>query len=560
MKKIILFISVLFVFSQCKTPVSVEQKQEKKPQDSLSVSSKKPRLVVGVVVDQMRYDYLTRFWGKFDDKGFKRLVNDGFTCRNNHFNYVPTYTGPGHASVYTGTTPAEHGIISNSWFDKEKNTSVYCAEDESVQSVGTQNDAGQMSPQRMMTTSIADENRLYTQFRGKTIGVAIKDRGAILPAGHTANAAYWFYGKDEGNFISSTFYQEKLPAWVRQFNASEKVEHYLQTWNTLQPIEEYTESGQDLNTYEFGFKGKENAIFPYDLEKLSEENEGFDIIKQTPFGNNLTTDFALAALEGENLGQDNFTDFLCISYSSTDYIGHNFGVNSKEVEDAYLRLDQDLARLLSELDAKVGQGNYTLFLTSDHGGIQVPSYLADKKIPAGYVDISSLKEAITSFLGKEYGVTDLVKNISNNQVFFDYQRVAEENISRIDLEKNVAHFILSLPHISKTVTRSALVENNFSTGRQALMQHGFHQKRSGDVMFAFSPAYISYPEKGSTHGSGFNYDTHAPLLFYGNGIQSGETYAKTEITDIAPTISALLGIAFPNGSTGNVLPFVLKKE
>ncbi|WP_121667872.1 alkaline phosphatase PafA [Mesonia aquimarina] len=560
MKKLIFLVSVLFVFSQCKTPVAVEKKQENKIQDSLIVVAKKPKLVVGIVVDQMRYDYLTRFWDNFGDDGFKRLVEEGFTCRNNHFNYVPTYTGPGHASVYSGTTPVGHGIISNTWFDKKINKSVYCTEDNSVKSIGIANEAGQMSPKRMMTTSIADQNRLHTQFKGKTIGVALKDRGAILPAGHTANAAYWFYGKDQGKFISSSFYQKELPVWVQQFNASEKADSYLKNWNTLNPIERYTESGQDVSRYEFGFIGEETPSFPYDLKKLSNENSGFDILKTTPFGNNLTTDFALTALEEENLGADDFTDFLCISYSSTDYIGHNFGVNSKEVQDAYIRLDQDISRLLSTLDKKVGKGNYTLFLTSDHGAVQVPSFLADQKIPAGYFDVEAFQKAVTSFLGKEYGVTDLVKNISNNQVFFDYERLAEENINRTDLEKNLAHFILNFSHVSKTITRSALKESEFSTGTFSLIQKGFHQKRSGDVVFMLDPGYIIYPEKGSTHGSALNYDTHAPLLFFGNGIEQGETYQKTEITDIAPTISALLGIAFPNGATGNVLPFVFKKD
>ena len=561
MKKFVALLSLIVLFTNCNsTQKTASENKNNSVTDTLSVKSRKPKLVVGVVVDQMRYDYLTRFWNDFEEDGFKRLINEGFTCRNTHYNYVPTYTGPGHTSIYTGTTPSVHGIISNNWYDKFMGEEVYCAGDKNVNPVGTTSSAGKMSPHRMKVTTVSDQNRLHTQFRGKTIGIAIKDRGAILPAGHTANAAYWFYGKEEGKFITSSFYRENLPQWVIDFNNSKKAESYLKPWNTLKPIDDYTESGSDLNNFEFGFSGKENATFPYDLKELSEQNGGYDILKSTPFGNNLTTDFAIAALNEEKLGEDNDTDFLTISYSSPDYIGHNFGVNSKEIQDNYIRLDQDIARLLNELDEKVGKGNYTLFLTADHGAINVPAYLKSKKIPSGYIDVAEMKKELTSFLGEEYGVTDLIENISNNQLFFNYNRVNEENISRKQLETDLKEFLLKFPHINKVVTRSALEENDFTEGAFSLVQNGFDQKRSGDVVIIFDPAFIIYPEKGSTHGSTLNYDTHAPLIFYGNGINNGETYEKTLITDIAPTISALLGIAFPNGATGNVLPFVLKKD
>ena len=258
-----------------------------------------PALVVGVVVDQMRYDYITRFWDKFSEDGFKRLVSEGFNCRNNHYNYIPTYTGPGHASIYTGASPETHGIISNDWYNKFESKMVYCVEDHSVKSIGTTSKAGEMSPHRLLTASVSDENRLHTQMKGKTIGIALKDRGAILPAGHTANAAYWFHGKDEGQWISSSFYMQQLPQWVKQFNASGKAASYMKNWKTLYDINTYTESGSDLNTFEGGFSGKKDAGFPYDLAKLQKQNGGFDLLKATPFGNSLTADFAIAAIDGE---------------------------------------------------------------------------------------------------------------------------------------------------------------------------------------------------------------------------------------------------------------------
>lgn len=435
---------------------------------------------------------------------------------------------------------------------------VYCVGDTTVNPIGTIDKAGEMSPHRLLTTTVADENRLHTQMRGKTIGVAIKDRGAVLPAGHTANAAYWFHGQDEGKWISSSFYLEDLPNWVKEFNAGDHAEKYMTPWNTLRDITTYTESGDDLNKYEGGFKGKKNAEFPYDLKKLGSQNNGYDILKATPFGNSLTLDFALAAIDGEALGQDEFTDFLTLSFSSPDYVGHNFGVNSKEIEDTYLRLDLEIARLLDELDAKVGEGNYTIFLTSDHGGVHVPAYLESLRIPSGYFDTSKLKMDLNLFLTEKFKAANLVENVSNGQVFFDYDAVSKLDVSREELQREIAHYLLQYDRINQVYTREQLEGTTFSEGMAAEIDHGFHQKRSGDVVYLLDPSVISYSRTGSTHGSGQNYDTHAPLIFYGRGIKAGNSLERTEIVDIAPTISALLGIPFPNGSTGRPLEMVLE--
>lgn len=518
-----------------------------------------PKLVVGVVVDQMRYDYLTRFWDKFGEGGFKKLVSDGFNCRNNHFNYVPTYTGPGHASVYSGAAPETHGIISNSWFNKFEDQTVYCVSDPEVKSVGTSSDAGEMSPHRLLTTSVADENRLHTQMRGKTIGIALKDRGAILPAGHTANAAYWFHGEDEGKWITSSFYTDELPAWVKKFNKSGKADSYLKKWEPLYELATYVESGNDINEFEGGFDGKKGVDFPYDLAKLKKKNGGYDILKATPFGNSLTTDFAIAALDGENLGQDDITDFLTVSFSSTDYVGHNFGVNSKEIQDTYLRLDRDLKKLLEALNEKVGEGNYTLFLTSDHGGVHVPAYLQSVNIPAGYFDNKKFNTSLNTFLVEKFDSEKLIRNISNNQIFFNYEEVEKNGITREDLQSTIAHYALQYDQVDKVFTREQLEATSYTEGIASFIDHGFNQKRSGDVVLVLDPSVITYSRTGSTHGTGNNYDTHAPLIFFGKGIKRGQTLERTEIVDIAPTISALLGIPFPNGSTGEPLIMVLGK-
>jgi predicted AlkP superfamily pyrophosphatase or phosphodiesterase len=392
--------------------------------------------------------------------------------------------------------------------------------------------------------------------RGKTIGIALKDRGAILPAGHTANAAYWFHGTDEGVWVSSSFYMKELPKWVKDFNKSKTAEAYLKEWNTLYDISTYTESGPDDTSFEGGFYGKEKATFPYDLKALSKENNYFDIIKGTPFGNSLTTDFALAAIEGEQLGKDEITDVLTVSFSSTDYVGHNFGVNSKEIEDTYIRLDKDLERFFNYLDTSIGKGEYTVFLTSDHGAVDVPSYLASARIPSGYVNNNARKQNFNHFLMTTYGTSDIVENISNNQIFLDWEKVKSLGLNIEDVQNAIVNEQINYDNISKAYTAMAMRSGSFSTGIEALLQNGYNQKRSGDVILVNNSAFISYGKTGSTHGSGLNYDTHVPLLFFGKGITHGETMEKTVIPDIAPTISALLGISFPNSATGQPLGFV----
>lgn len=538
------FIFILSAKGQIKDPLGQEEK---------------PKLVVGIIIDQMRYDYLTRFWKKFSDEGFKKLINEGYNFKNNHFNYIPTYTGPGHTSVFTGTSPMNHGIIGNNWYDKFTGKMIYCTEDDTVNPIGTESKAGKMSPHRMKSTSIADQNRLHTQMRGKTIGVALKDRGSILPAGHTANAAYWFHGQDEGKWITSSFYLDELPEWVKEFNNSHTADSYFKSWNTLHEIETYVESGPDKNNFEGGFLGKETASFPYDLKELREENGGYDLLKTVPYGNDLTTDFALAAIEGEKLGMDNDTDFLTLSYSSSDYVGHNFGVNSKEIQDTYLRLDKNIANLLKKLNAWVGAGNYTIFITSDHGAVDVPSYLQSVKIPAGYLNSSELKNKLKNVISEQFDEVNLIKNISNNQIFFNYEALRKANIKAEDLEEFIAHYLLQEKQVDKVFTRNQLLNTGFNSGIGAAIKNGFNQKRSGDVIFVPNPATISYSKTGSTHGSGFIYDTHAPLIFFGKGIKQGSTTVRSEIVDIAPTIAALLGISYPNATSGKPLYMMLDK-
>ena len=559
MRKIALLFSICLVVISCKA-----QNTEVNNTNDISVSSsEKPKLVVGIVVDQMRYDYLTRFSNKFGEGGFKRLMREGFNCKNNHFNYIPTKTGPGHASIFTGTTPKYHGIIGNDWFSKELNRKVNCVEDNSVTSVGSDTKDGKKSPVLMLASTIGDENRLFTQMKGKTIGISIKHRGAILPAGHSANAAYWWdYDHDgSGNWISSSYYMKELPKWVMDFNNSGKAASYFKVWNTLNDISTYTESGSDNNTYERVFNGETHSTFPHDLRVLKTDNKGFKVIAESPFGNTLTTDFALEALKGEALGQDNYTDVFTISYSSTDKVGHDYGPNSIEVEDTYIRLDKDLERLLNALDASVGIGEYTLFLTADHGAPHVINYLKDSKIPSGLFDLSQMFDEVNNLLSNIYNVENLVLSRINNQIFFDHKKVEDNNLNLQELKTTVAKKLLSYSLVSNVYATSDInTLSNMDGYQEQLLFKGFHQKRSGDIIFTFNPAVFKdtpWNRTGTDHHSGYNYDTHVPLLFFGKGIRKGETLQKTVIPDIATTISALLGISFPNAATGQPLEFIL---
>ncbi|MFS4456564.1 alkaline phosphatase PafA [Maribacter sp. 2304DJ31-5] len=539
------------------TVFRVEAQRKVKPGEGVVLRTS-PKLVVGIIVDQMRYDYLTRFYEHFEDGGFKRMINEGFNCKNNHFNYAPTSTGPGHTSVYTGTTPATHGIIGNNWYDKNSDEEVYCASDTTYVSIGTMTSAGQMSPHRMNVTTITDELRLHTQMRGKTIAIAVKDRGAILPGGHTANAAYWFHGGNEGKWVSSSYYMDRLPKWVNDFNTSGKVQSYKKAWTTLKDIDTYVESGSDNNAYEGLFQGETTPTFPHNTSNLLDKTKDYDLIKGIPYGNSLTMDFTIEAIENEQLGVDTDTDFLAVSFSSTDYVGHKYGVNSKEIQDTYLRLDQDLARLFKTLDKKVGRGEYTVFLTADHAAIDVPAYLKDQKIPAGYVNEETTNAKFSEFLKYTYGTVDIVKNYSNSQLFLDHKIIKNLDLELKEVQETIAEEFLGYDFVDRVYTGYQMWQNNYTKGIPYILQNGYNQKRSGDVLLVVKPGFITYPKTGSTHGSPQIYDTHAPLLFYGKGIRKGSTVERTEIPDIAPTVASLLGIAFPSGTTGKPISQVLE--
>ena len=519
---------------------------------SQSIYKDNPKLVVGIVIDQMRYDYLIRFYDKYGEGGFKRLMNEGYNCKNTHFNYIPTYTAVGHTSIYTGTTPSLHGIIGNDWYDKELKKKIYCVDDERYATVGAKK-GGKKSPYRLQTTTVTDQLKLRFKKDSKVIGISIKDRAAILPAGHSANAAYWFRGKKDAKFISSSFYMNELPQWVKDFNQSNVAKNLLQVWNPLNDIATYTESISDNNNFEQCFKGEKSPIFPHNLPKLMKKNGNYDLLKASPFGNTLLEQFAEATIKGEKLGQIKQTDFLTMSFSSTDYVGHQYAPDSKEIEDTYLRLDKDLERFLNFLDKQIGQGNYFLFLTADHAAPSNPSYLKSLKINAGYFNKNEFISYLNEYTNTVFGSSKLIEYFYNNQIYLNREIIESLKLNYADVLEKIKDKAILFKGVYKAVTSKTLQNTNFTKGVLSALQNGYNQKYSGDILVEYKPAYLYKKMKGTTHGTSYNYDTHVPLLFFGKGFKKGNTSKYISITQIAPTISYLLNIEFPNASSHNII-------
>lgn len=509
------------------------------------LSQEQPKLVVGIVVDQMRMDYIYRYWDKFGEEGFKTLVNEGYLCKNTHFDYIPTKTGPGHASVYTGTAPMNHGIIANDWYDRKTNSEVYCASDPSVNPVGCDTDAGRMSPHRMLAPSLGDAIRISNNFKGKSIGISIKDRGAILPAGHSANAAYWM-DYQSGNFVSSSYYMQALPNWVQDFNKAKHADNMAKTpWTTLYPIETYTESTADDTPYERVYNENGKPVFPYDIAGLIKK-KGYYAFASSPYGNTILRMLAEETLKNEQLGKDEHLDLLAVSFSSPDIIGHAFGPQAIEVEDTYLRLDQDIAALIKTLNAEVGKDNYLLFLTADHAAAQVPAYMRDNRIPMSYFNTDGFVEGLNNTLNSKLGAGEWVLSFSNEQIFINHSLRKERGVSLDAVLEIIYDFALDFEGVAQVYDRSMLgapvPQNDFAMRAK----NGWNQQRSGDVMIQFLPGWLDYGHQGTTHGSSYNYDTHVPLLFYGFSVPHGSLAEPVAITQIAGTVSILSSIAFPH--------------
>lgn len=517
----------------------------------------RPKLVVGIVVDQMRWDFLYRYYERYGMGGFKRLLNEGFTCENVNINYIPSFTAVGHSVIYTGSVPAFSGIVGNDFIIQATGKSMYCTQDTTVQTVGSSSTSGLMSPRNLLVTTVTDELKLATNFRSKVVGISLKDRGGILPAGHVADAAYWF-DDATGNWITSTYYMKDLPDWVKRFNAARYAEKYLkQDWNTLYPISTYVQSFSDNNSYEGKFAQAEVPTLPVKTSEMFSKNLG--VIRNTPYGNSITLDMAKEALDREQLGKHTVTDFLAISLSSTDYIGHQFGPNSVEVEDTYLRLDRDLAAFFIYLDKQIGKGNYTVFLTADHGAAHNPQLLMDKNIPAGFLDGKQALKDLNTLLETKYGIPSLVLSFINYQVNLNNILISKNNLKDDEIIADCIRFLKTWPGIAYVINMKDAQATTMPDVLRQRIENGYHSERCGAIEIVTKPGWYQwYGNTGTTHGSPYPYDTHIPLLFMGWGVNQGKSNKQHYMTDITPTVSALLRIQAPSGSVGKVITDVLK--
>ncbi len=528
----------------------------------------RPRLVVGIVVDQMRYDYLYRYYDSYSPDGFRRLLRDGFSCENTLYNYWPTYTGPGHAAIYTGTTPSINGIVANDWYDRQWGRLRYVTTDTLESAVGTlkpSDRSGRHSPRVLLSTTISDELRLAFAMKSQVVGICLKDRGSILPAGHFPNACYWF-DDATGNWITSTYYTQQLPEWVVNFNQQQKARHYLEgVWDKLHQ-RPYRESYDNWRKYTDGNYKPMSLVwprsFPYELRSWRDslyQKYGYGLLRFVPEGNTITVDFAIEAIEKMELGRDEYPDMLCLSFSTPDYCGHQFGIHAEEVQDLYLRLDLEIARLLRFLDEQVGKDNVLIFLTADHGAAETPAHLKDLNAPAGVFPEGKLKDTLNALLHRHFGnptpPKKYVLHVANQQIWFDHGQLGERDLpvaialTKAYLRQQAGVYdVLTIEEVMHLPTEYPFI---------AETRRGLHPRRSGDVVFLLEPGWHADDEYfgrgGTTHGSPYPYDTHVPLVWYGWKIKPGQTLEAVSITDVAPTLAALLRIMRPNGSTGKVI-------
>lgn len=506
-----------------------------------SDNASKPKLVVGIVVDQMRWDYLYRYYDRYlPNGGFKRLLNSGFSFENTFISYTPSVTACGHTAIFTGSVPAITGITGNEWYDYTKKDFAYCTGDDSVQTVGSNTELGQMSPRNLLVKTVGDELKIASNSRSKVFGIALKDRGAILTTGHSADAAYW-YDEKTGDWISSSYYMKTLPKWVTDFNARKTVDScYRLGWQLMYPFETYIQSTTSKTS------------FGYSLTGYIGKNYGF--LRVIPQGNSLTLEMAKAIIENEKLGAGDATDLLTVSFSTPDYVGHTFGPNSIEAEDVFLRLDKDLGDFLSYLDTKIGKNQYLVLLTADHGAANAPAFMETKKIPAGNVDVETINNRLNQLLTEKYKTQDLSIAIMNYQVYLNRDSIAKKNLSMDSIAGTAIDFLLQQPGIKLAFLQRDIANITFPDGMKQMTKNGYYAARSGDIQLIFEPQWMEGTHRtGTTHGLAYPYDTHIPLIWYGWNVLPGKSYKEVYVTDIAPTLASMLKIQMPDGAVGKSL-------
>ncbi|MDR1865185.1 MAG: alkaline phosphatase family protein [Bacteroidales bacterium] len=539
--------AIMLLFAIATTGEAAAQPETRIPPET-------PRLIIGIVVEQMRSDYIRRFWDKFGEGGFKRLIEEGAYCRNAAYSHFFTQTAVGYATIYTGAIPARHGIIADEWFDRNTQQTMTAVSDQKVKTVGGTFDAGHYSPHNLIGTTIGDEIKLSNLKQSKVFGISLEPVSAILSAGHTADGAFWF-DPESGNWVSSTFYMKELPVWLQEENKKKLPDVYLQkTWEPSFPVEQYTRCLTDANPYETGIGGR--IVFPYvlpDLAKNQSISARHRLLAQTPFGNSLTKDMAIAAIVNENLGKDEYTDLLTVSFTATENIGNAFGPMSIEVEDAFLKLDRELEHFLKFIDDFAGKQNTLIFLTSDHGTAQTPGYLADAKIPVSSFNSNSALSLLRSYLNALYGSGEWIKAYYGGQLYLNFELIENSKLKPEDFQHTIAQFLIQFTGVANTLTADALQTHQFIEGVRGKIQNSYFPRRSGDVFINLYPGWVEKNAGATSHNSAYNYDTQVPLLWYGWKIKRDKITSPVDMTDIAATIATFMNIAAPSAATGKTI-------
>jgi predicted AlkP superfamily pyrophosphatase or phosphodiesterase len=582
-KPLAMSLVLCFVLILCTSPISSGQRRTQTTSSPAGLRDKRPRLVLLIVVDQFRYDYLERFGDLFVANGFRRLMRDGASWVQSNCNYMPTYTAPGHATIFSGAWPAETGIVGNEWIDRTTGKKVTSVSDDSVRTLGGGPNEPASSPRRLMTSTLGDELRLATNDRSKVIGISVKDRSAILPVGRHANAAYWF-STQSGNIVSSTYYFDDLPAWVEKFNSSRPADKFFGAkWERLLDQSEYLRrAGPDTPSWEkVGPGTNDTNTFPHTITGGLQASgpQFYGALDFSPFSNELLLLFAEEALVNEKLGQDDDTDVLTVSFSANDYVGHRFGPYSQEVMDISLRVDRQIGTLLDFVNAKVGLANTLVVLTADHGVAPIPEHAAALGLGGARIKSQDVLGQIRAAISAKYNAqkkspdptADYIYKyneggqqldaFTNGNVYFNYTALKRDGVSLDEIEDVAGQAALTVPGVARYFTRAQLLRGATSTDDpiERRVLHGFYPTRSGDLVILAEPYKYLGDFITATHGTPYFYDTNVPTIIMGAGVQTGRYYEAATPSDIAPTLAALLGVTTPSGATGRVLLEGLKK-
>ncbi len=515
------------------------------------IPPEKPVLIVGIVIEDMRYDYLYRYWDNFGDGGFKKLVDEGTLCQNAGYNYMLTQTAPGIATIAAGCEPVVHGIVSDRWYQRVQNLNYFSVFDGTYKTVGIDRDVYPYAPTNLLTTTFSDELKLFNNSKSKVIGISFKPQSAILAAGHMGNSAYWF-DDVSGNWVTSNYYCDSLPAWVKTFNEKKFPDIYREReWVPMLALENYRVGARLGNSKTVGFSSENK--FAKRLSSLVKKNEAYAMLKATPYGNTLTKDFAISAILDEDLGKDEYTDYISIDFSATSAVSQLCGPNSIELEDLYIRLDRDLEHFLQFIDDEFGKRNVLVYLTSDHGTSYNPEELKEQNIPAGEFNSDRAVMLLGTYMNAIYDKGKWISGYHNKQIYLNRTLIEDSNLKLSEVQDVVAQFMIQFTGVANAITATTLDQSHFNEGVFAYMQNSYNQKRSGDVIINLEPGWIEKGDYLSSANSANKYDTHVPLIWYGWKIKRAKISRTILIEDIAPTISNLLNIPFPNGSTGNVI-------